>query len=424
MLLVWVLFLCACENELEIGADIRPSEELTEVKMAEIALPAVQFFVDSINTTRSGRLLIGEIEDEIFGRINTTPFFQLVLQGSNFVFDETPEFISLSLMLKPNYFIGNESSPTNVRVFQTEERIGDTTMYFSNDRMNLGREIGEGSFTVNPTRLLAVEIPLDSLFGEELLNMAVSGESAIVNAANFKEFFKGMSVVTESAGSVAGFAMGDSSKMVLKYKIPSEEDPRQINFRVDNITHFNNIERTGGKLPVEIAPKVDFSIEEDIIIMSAGIGVVPKVSLENVYTFLAGLDTAEILRADITITNFTDADQFDQIRRPGTLTMPFTNPQNETSLGQGGQVRSVQREGASSQLRTETPAFIEYSSNSAYIGQITSFVQAIKNGLIDSEDVEYLMLRPDGSVFQNSISRFAVHNSNIKLVIVYSTLKE
>jgi hypothetical protein len=423
MLLVWVLFLCACESVIGFEDLDLLGQRRTEIRMVEVPLPAVQFKVDSINTTATGRLLMGRLDDEVFGTITATPYFNLNLQGSNFRFDEIPEFRSLILQLKPSYIMGTAGDRFDFRIVQLQEQFQASFNYYNSDTIPGGRVLGAGSVAVDRQTFLTQQVVMSPQFGQELLTLAVLQADPFNNANDFRTFFRGMRLEPLSEGSIAGFAIGDSTQMILRYRLPSETEEREIRFRVDASQHFSSIKQTGGQIPQNIDPFIDFSLPEDVIVMSNGYGIVPKVSLEHLYPLLDTLEFMEILRADVTIGNMLDRNIFNSISRPANFTLPFTNESNRLSIGQGGQTRAVQSEAAASQRSTTSPVAVRYNAlNDSYSGQVTSFVQAMKLGILDP--IPSLLLWPETEDFERSTARFKVHNDNIKLVIVYSTLKQ
>ena len=85
-LICLVPFFFQCEDPNQIGAKLNPNNENLNTLYKEFTLPASLILSDSIVTSNARRLLVGIIDDPVFGKIKAISFTQLGLNTTSSIF--------------------------------------------------------------------------------------------------------------------------------------------------------------------------------------------------------------------------------------------------------------------------------------------------------------------------------------------------
>lgn len=135
LLVVVAVSIFSCEDPAsEIGLGLNSDALLTEVAYADITLTADNIFIDSLRTSNNGRLMLGRIQDEIFGTTTASALMRLSASSTGV---QDLEFEMKLDTLHPDL------SP--LRVDTLWQRY-----VFDKAWLNLEIEYGHGQFIANP----------------------------------------------------------------------------------------------------------------------------------------------------------------------------------------------------------------------------------------------------------------------------------
>lgn len=416
----WALFLCACEeDDLRLGGDIPTGDERTVTRKLEIDLPASNFIVDSIRTNGGQRLNFGRLSDENFGELEVSSYFKLNLRTTNPDLEGgNPEITNFVLRIKPSYFLGSDTEATKLKIYELADDIDSDRNYYSFDSIAVGRELARTEVLVNAENTYVIEIPLNQDLANEWLSRAITDSNTFSSADNFRDYYKGFAIVSENENKLIGINTTDSAEVSLRYRLANDE-LKTITWGIDNI-HFMHINQQGGIIPQDVAGYETFQLPDNAVMLHAGVGVKPKVSMAKLAEVLDTLGTIEVLRADFILNpKVNESNRISGL--PTAFRLAATNDSNRTIIGLGGGAKAVQQEDRS-QIQTGHAQQFLLSSNQVFRGQMTSYIQSIHTGVIDMP--EYLMLEMSLQEFELSLNRFVVDNNDIKLVIYYTTLAD
>ena len=202
-LLLAVLF--ACNDPDIIGLDLPGSETFTITNDSIENFTIKTISEDSLRSDESQNLLLGQINDPIFGENKGSFCTQMLLPYNNIDAIDGIEVDSvfLTYSISDHYGDLNESEDLQIAVYRLSEDIYKDSNYYSNASFNYSpinlvtnQFINEGDSTTSSY----INIQLENSFGEML--MGETGESTMVDDVAFLEFFKGFYVEATASNTI------------------------------------------------------------------------------------------------------------------------------------------------------------------------------------------------------------------------------
>lgn len=237
--LVVVLFFSACNGD---GLDVGISNESVGVNVADtLTVEASTFLLDPLPTTGQGVLLVGRINDDDFGQVESQSYFRL--SNENLSLSSLPEnarYDSVSVSLYYNgYSYGDTTKFIRVNIHRVMEDIepyefpialeddeypvfvssSSTTLLANREFAYDEQPLGSVLFRPRPNTPedSVVTIKLADDFGQTLFDMAMNEDTRLTINDDFVNFLKGMALVSadDSYGAVIGFQ--DSLALEIHY---------------------------------------------------------------------------------------------------------------------------------------------------------------------------------------------------------------
>ena len=225
-LLLAVLF--ACDDPDIIGLDLPGSETFTITNDSIENFTIKTISEDSLRSDESQSLLLGEINDPIFGENKGSFCTQILLPYNNIDAIDGIEIDSvfLTYSISDHYGDLNESEDLQISVFQLSEDIYKDSNYYSNESFNYSsinlatnQSINEGDSATSSY----INIQLDNSFGEMLMDE--TGGDNMVNDDAFLEFFKGFYVEATASNTILYLnPTADKSRFSIYYHEIAEPD--------------------------------------------------------------------------------------------------------------------------------------------------------------------------------------------------------
>lgn len=258
LMLFFALTILSCGTDTDAGEFVVGSDYLAVnnkvilIDTVTVEMSTINF--DSLVTSSQSRILVGNYEDPIFGKIKSDSYFQLAAnsyslisggsdtESVNYVFD------SISMILKyDNYHYGDTTRVQKFdihRITQNVKPNKDDDSFYNNSTLTYGNEIlGSASYIPRPTEKDSINIKMDPIFGEDMFQKIKKRE--ITGLANFTEYLKGLVLVPSStnSSSIIGFNTGTSVVRMYYSKYQSDEEKSYyIDFTIDDISkQFNSI---------------------------------------------------------------------------------------------------------------------------------------------------------------------------------------
>ena len=202
-LLLAVLF--ACNDPDIIGLDLPGSETFTITNDSIENFTIKTISEDSLRSDESQNLLLGQINDLIFGENKGSFCTQMLLPYNNIntIDNVVVDSVFLTYSISDHYGDLNESEDLQIAVYQLSEDIYKDSNYYSNASFNYSpinlvtnQFINEGDSTTSSY----INIQLENSFGEMLIDE--TGGSAMVDDVAFLEFFKGFYVEATASNTI------------------------------------------------------------------------------------------------------------------------------------------------------------------------------------------------------------------------------
>ena len=197
--------LFACDDPNVIGLDLPGSARFT------ISNDSIQNFEtstiseDNLRSDESLHLLLGQIDDPIFGDNKGAFVTQMLLPANNI--EDLEGVVVDSVLITYSYtdFYGdlNESNDLDINVFKLEEDINKDSIYYSNYNPSIsGTNLAIGNKIYDGDSLSSayINIYIDNSIGQELIN--ASGSSDMMDNESFLEFFKGLYIEATASNTI------------------------------------------------------------------------------------------------------------------------------------------------------------------------------------------------------------------------------
>ncbi|MCD0468507.1 DUF4270 family protein [Flavobacterium sp. JAS] len=304
LMFFFALSLISCGTDTDAGEFVVGSDYLAlsnkVVLIDTLTVDMSTINLDSLVTSGQSRILIGNYDDPIFGKVKSDSYFQLssatytlVNNGSdtesvNYVFD------SISMILKyDNYYFGDTTKVQTFDIHRLIQKVKPNTEdnnFYNNSTLNYSAEsLGTISYKPRPTEKDSINIKMSDAFGEELFQKLKKRE--VTDFDTFTEYLKGFVLVPSSSNSssVIGFST-TTSKIRLyysKYKADTEETPYIMDFTIlDNTKQFNSVSSDKSGTLLQNLPgttgKLSSSLTNQQGFIQSGTGVSCRIDFPNI----------------------------------------------------------------------------------------------------------------------------------------------
>lgn len=296
------MFSCGTDTdagEFVVGSDyLALSNKVVMIDTVTVEMSTINF--DSLVTSSQSRILIGNYDDPIFGKVKSNSYFQLsgssyALNNSgsdteavNFVFD------SISMILKyDNYYYGDTTQVQKFDIHRLTQKVKPNTdddSFYNNSTLTYSDEsLGTISYKPRPTEKDSINIRMDDALGAAIFQKIKSRE--ITNFDSFTEYLKGLVLVpsTSNSSSVIGFSTSTSKVRLYysKYQADTEDESYYLDFTILNTDkQFNSIslDKTGTliqNLPISSSKLSSTATNKQGFIQS-GTGVACRIDFPNI----------------------------------------------------------------------------------------------------------------------------------------------
>ncbi|MGD8780527.1 MAG: DUF4270 family protein [Ignavibacteria bacterium] len=309
---------CNEENpgEFTLGDDLIESPtNLSLIDTFSVQLSTV--IIDSVQTSGTGSMLIGCFDDDIFGKIISHSYFQ-VMTPDNFDVERDDEFDSLDLVISYNqYFFGDTTKPQKISVHQLTENIefnedDDEEVITSGISFDYNPEpIGSIVYYPRPNKssdTLTIRISDD--IGLDLFEKLKDGSEIMTDTERFISYFHGLVLIADDAyeGSIIGFEARDEAAVSLVMYTTSYDLTKQeiiYEFEMENTDkQFNNIVHDFSSTQlsnlVEQRSELPSSETGGVSYLLGGIGVMLRVDFPSLGELLL-LERGKIIEAQLSL---------------------------------------------------------------------------------------------------------------------------
>lgn len=298
-MVIVILFLivvsCANENDLtqiNIGKDFIESQtNFVIIDTFTVSLSTV--LIDSIPTSGTGVILVGEYPDISMGIIQSQSFFQM---GSPETESINAKAVLDSLVLELNYstqIYGDTLPLQELNVFRVTDDIelhDDSYLYNTSTFSCEANPIGTLLFRPKPNSNKVLTIRLNDDLGNDFINLMMDKSTEITTSEKFVEYFKGIALKPGSNNScILSFQGVDSLVNMVLYTHYVEETRIERSYKFplySKNTCFNHIEadRTGTFIENIKTQREELSSEStgNMAFLQAGTGLVTRLDFPGI----------------------------------------------------------------------------------------------------------------------------------------------
>ncbi len=446
----------SCEDPTtQIGSEILKPTDLISTNFTDtLTISASTILLDSIISSSTDKILVGNYNDPVFGKFKAKGFFQIanvdsIKADANSVLD------SITLFLGYKYILGDTLVPQSFTVHRVLEKIGQNTgnltkrllesldsknTYYINDQLKYDPVplASTGLFKPRPiVKKREVGAVLDSMntlivnlsptFGQELLSL--SGKPAGAGLVSFKEYFKGMVLVPgeNENSSILGFEPNNTPSAVrlkpsyigLFYHTKGKVDTLRKFFFVSFTSNeaynnrFNNIsfDRSGTILSKLTKPNDMLEPQNSTkeVYVQASSGIATKIEFPSLKNLIKDGDVAinkvELLLKPVNLqTGITP-----------TFALNLILP-NKTNNKRPSRTATGELSALPSEVGATAQTAIYNATKQEYLFNITSYIQQVLLGNIENDGL-FIAAGPD-----YRLNRLILNKNNIKLKVYYSKL--
>ena len=423
-----LLFLFSCEDDSNLGLGFDPDDENIRIFEKEFVLPTAVVLLDSVNSTRASRFLVGKYQHDELGMVRATSYNNFSLGTGaipdNIVYDSTV------LILENTYWYGAgnpQNIPHTILVHVLQDTLGSDFRYSDEQMPYESTPIGMRTYRADPEASdddeeeeenNLVRIRIDDALGEDLLDKLQNEADEVSTNAKFQEYFKGIAIVSDESNVFMHGYTTLETDFSIYYHVNGDTTVRQYSFTLDAANQFNGIyaDRSGTALAGLTVPREDFDPENERFYIQAGAGIVSKVNFAPFIEFMEQTaDNVVINRAELSIS----------LDLPGEFTpspsglVPYLVKEDNKRIIVRDQFGNVSFKALNDEIAQDNlvlrPDTVD--NHIEYKGVITVYTES----LLDTSIEQNILLFPDQ--LSTSINHLTTDTSRIKLKIHYTTLK-
>ena len=304
---------CTAPDKFTIGEDIIESQtDLKIIDTFKVDLSTV--LLDSLATSGTGVVLVGDSKDEEFGSVGSKSYFELAYPtfptlSNTSVFDSAAFILSYS-----RYNYGDTTALMSVGIHQLTERItlNESGYLYNNSSVAYSSEVlGTKLFYPRPeSRDTIVSIPVNE-FGKTFYRLIKTKDEVISTEDLFFDHFKGFAITSESGNNnaIIGFS-ADTNHLSLKIYYHIDKDVPDATERVIKIpfgtksVQFNGIQYDLSKTMLNKLNATDnvvlSSQTGNKAFLQGMIGLIPKVQFPTMQNILLE-NRWKIVKAELVI---------------------------------------------------------------------------------------------------------------------------
>lgn len=413
------IFLASCATDdttiYEVGSDF--IENNIQIKVVDtFSVKAGSFKVDSLITSATGRILVGNIVDENLGHLSAKSYLQLIT--TDYSLSAEAVYDSIGFVLNyDTYYYGDTTKVQTYKLHRiTETFLPDegTNFYNTSSLKYDNASIGALSFIPKPTKESdSLFIKMDDVLGKEIFDKI--SDNDINTSDDFLQYFKGLAIIPDSSvnSHVLGFnvsatsAASGNSSMRLYYTIKdgdSDDTSYYLDFVIASASQqFNQIETNLSNTVLgdfEDGEEIKISSEtNNLIFAQSGSGIAARIEIPSIKSIFEQAANTTTLSATLTFYPLVGSYNANN-PLPTNLAVYIVDHKNRIIK----QLTDADGNVASAILKTDDD---EFNANTYYTLDLSGFVEEIS--LADTTLNYALMIQAVNE--KNNVNNLMIENN-------------
>ena len=300
-------------GEFVVGSDyLAVSNKVILIDTLTVEMSTINF--DSLVTSNKSRVLVGNYDDPLFGKVKSNSYFQLAsdsyslisstdTEAANYVFD------SISMILKyDNYYYGDTTKVQTFDIHRLTQKVKPNTdddSFYNNSALSYSSEsLGTISYKPRPLEKDSINIKMDAAFGEALFQKLKKRE--ITDFDSFREYLNGLVLIptTTNSSSVIGFNLSSKVRLYYSKYQGDAEDSFIKDFTITDATkQFNAISLDKSGTLIQNLPASNSNLSSLLTnnqgYIQSGTGVACRIDFPNIKQLKYISDNGAIVDAEL-----------------------------------------------------------------------------------------------------------------------------
>jgi hypothetical protein len=431
-----ILLISSCSDPATVGLELAPGNNQIGVFYKEFSLDAQVVLLDSFNTVNSSVLVVGNEEDEFFGKTEGIGYTRMYFEGS----EVKPNSLAILDSMYFNMQIAsvngsNLDQPKRYSVHRLTEPILDT-LYYNFDALAFEQNpLASIDFTFNEEKDTVLRLPITEEFQEEFFGKLRTGRgSEFENLFTFRNYFPGVAIKSrEGDNTTVSVALGGDTGIAVFYHYEGDTVSKRFNVNTFSSRSFNGVKSNRTGTPTGVITERGKSFDVGPIVgMKSTLAMAMRIDTRPMEAFL---DTLKGITFNQVILSLGEIEAQDEENNPiSGMVMIYVNDDNKPKTSTiNGAPLYVQLDGQPQvifdQNGKEVPnnifasaAILRYDAvNEKFQTGITSHVNAVFRGQLQRQDwLLYATTPQTGDDFKRSLRQFKINKDKIKVQVIYS----
>ncbi len=290
--LIGILAASCGDTDIWLDSDQLTGSNLRLIEIDTFQVNMSTFKFDSIVNDSGNRILIGQYEDPIFGKVRADAFAELV--PATYYIPENTVFDSIALNLPyDDYFYADTLAYQHLQVRQLTKTIklaNGVSDYYNTANFEASNTLLGETYFLPRTSKDSVTVKLSNTLGQTLYDNIRSGQ--IASAETLRDYFKGIKISPADSDNAAIMGYNVQQMYVrLYYSYPGNEDSESyLDFKLNGIDEVRKYatritsDRSGTPFSGLANQETELSSASasNLTYMQSGIGVTAKIKFPTI----------------------------------------------------------------------------------------------------------------------------------------------
>jgi hypothetical protein len=298
--------------------------------------------LDSVQTSGTGTVLLGNYSDAVFGNITSSSYMQMAIPSS-LDLQQRDRYKALYLVLKYNgYYFGDTTKPLSVFAHRLTEKIEydyDNVINSTSSFRFQSDPLGSVVFMPRPNSGDTIAIKIRDDIGAEFFDKLLNGAGEVSTNELFADYFPGIALIAEETnrGCIAGFGGNPQDVRIVLLSTTSDPYPAEMKIEFmmnDSSRQFNHIsyDRSATQLKAlsEQRTKLPSSSTGGMSFLQGGVGLMIRVDFPSLQRSLL-FNKSALVAAELSVAPLSTS--YNVIALPSALNLYAADALNRSGAG-------------------------------------------------------------------------------------------